>query len=79
MHQDLFYNLHYIHIYLKEVHGNKSVKVKLSLKKAVEAHRFETSRLLYFLENRLIDGGEIVRLKRRPPFTPRKILGTHFC
>jgi hypothetical protein len=31
----------------------------------------------YFLENRLIDGGEVVML--RPPFTPRKIPGTHFC
>jgi hypothetical protein len=28
--------------------------------------------------NRLTDGGE-VSLTRRPPFTPRKIPGTHFC
>jgi hypothetical protein len=39
----------------------------------------EPSALLHFLENRLTDGGEVVSLIRRPPFTPRKILGTHFC
>jgi hypothetical protein len=39
----------------------------------------ETSRLPHFLDNRLTDGGEVVRLTRRPPFTPRKIPGTHFC
>jgi hypothetical protein len=31
------------------------------------------------LDNRITDGGQIVRLTRRPPFTPRKIPGTHFC
>jgi hypothetical protein len=30
-----------------------------------------------FLDNRLTDGGEVVSLTRRPPFTPRKIRGTH--
>jgi hypothetical protein len=39
----------------------------------------ETSRLPYFLDNRLSDGGEVVSLTRQPPFTPRKIPGTHFC
>jgi hypothetical protein len=39
----------------------------------------ETSRLPHFLDNRLTDGVEVVRLTRRPPFTPRKISGTHFC
>jgi hypothetical protein len=38
----------------------------------------ETSRLPYFQNNRLTDGGEVVSLTRRPPFTPRKIPGTHF-
>jgi hypothetical protein len=37
----------------------------------------ETSRFPNFLENRVTDGGEVVSLKRRPPFTPRKIVGTH--
>jgi hypothetical protein len=32
----------------------------------------------YFLDNRLTDGGEVISLMRRPPFTPRKIPGTHF-
>jgi hypothetical protein len=36
--------------------------------------RFETSRLPHFLHNRLIDGGEVVSLTRRPPLTPRTIL-----
>jgi hypothetical protein len=37
----------------------------------------ETSRLPHFLDNRLTDGGEFVSPPRRPPFTPRKIPGTH--
>jgi hypothetical protein len=39
----------------------------------------ETSRLPHFLDSRLTDGGEVVSLTRRPPFTPRKVPGTHFC
>jgi hypothetical protein len=32
------------------------------------------------LDNLLTDGGEVVTVTRsRPPFTLRKILGTHFC
>jgi hypothetical protein len=38
----------------------------------------EASRLPRFLDNQLTDGGEVVSLTRRPPFTPRKIPGTHF-
>jgi hypothetical protein len=34
----------------------------------------EMSRLPHFLDNRLTDGGEVVSLTRRPPFTLRKIL-----
>jgi hypothetical protein len=36
----------------------------------------ETSRLSYFLENRLTDSGKVITAL---PFTPRKIPGTHFC
>jgi hypothetical protein len=32
----------------------------------------ETSRLIYFLDSRLTDCGEIASLKRRPPFTHTK-------
>jgi hypothetical protein len=39
----------------------------------------ETSRLPHLLDNRLTDGGEVVSLTRRPPFTPGKIPATHFC
>jgi hypothetical protein len=38
----------------------------------------ETSRLPHFLDTWFVDGGEAVSLMRRPPFTPRKIPGTHF-
>jgi hypothetical protein len=39
----------------------------------------ETSRLPHFLDNQLTDGGEVVSLKHWPPFTLRKIPGTHSC
>jgi hypothetical protein len=32
----------------------------------------ETLRLPHFLDNRFTDGGKVVSLTRRPPFTPRK-------
>jgi hypothetical protein len=32
----------------------------------------ETSRLPRFLDNRLMDGGEAVSLRRRPHFTPQE-------
>jgi hypothetical protein len=35
----------------------------------------ETSRLLYFLDNRLRDGGEVFCLIRRAAFIPRRIPG----
>jgi hypothetical protein len=31
------------------------------------------SRLPHFLDNRLIDGGKVVSLTRRPPFTPKNV------
>jgi hypothetical protein len=37
----------------------------------------ETSRIR-FLDNRLTDGNKVVSPTRQPPFTPRKIPGTHF-
>jgi hypothetical protein len=39
----------------------------------------ETSRLPHFLDNQPTNGGEVISLTRRPPFTLRKIPGTHFC
>jgi hypothetical protein len=39
--------------------------------------------LPHFLDSRLIDGGKIVSLTSRPPFTPQKhyfsTSGTHLC
>jgi hypothetical protein len=39
----------------------------------------ETSMIPHFIDNRFRDGGEVVILKRRQRFLPRKIPGTHFC
>jgi hypothetical protein len=72
-----------IHFSLKDIFSkyiifvHKKVKVKASRYQAVED--CETLRLSHFPDSRLTDGGEVVSLKRRPPFTPRKIPGTHFC
>jgi hypothetical protein len=38
----------------------------------------ETLGFPYFLDKRLADGGDVVRLMRQPLFTPRKIPGTYF-
>jgi hypothetical protein len=44
----------------------------------MEAHRVVRRRGSYiFLDNRLTDGGGVVSLTRQPPFTTRKIPGTH--
>jgi hypothetical protein len=45
-------------------------KVKLSLQQAMEAVRVVTSRLPHFFDNQLTDGGEVVNLMYRMPFTP---------
>jgi hypothetical protein len=37
----------------------------------VEAHRVEMLRFPHFLDNRLIDGGKVVSLTPRQPFTPK--------
>jgi hypothetical protein len=39
----------------------------------------EKLRFSHFLDNRLTDDSETVGLTCWPPFTPRKIPGTHFC
>jgi hypothetical protein len=39
----------------------------------------ETLRLHHCLDNRLIHGGQDVSFICQPPYTPRKISGTHFC
>jgi hypothetical protein len=39
----------------------------------------ETSRLLHVLDNRFTDGGEVINLKHRSPYSPRNIPGIHFC
>jgi hypothetical protein len=60
-------------------------QMAVSLSKAINVtgrggqYGCERSRLPHFLDDRLTDGGEVVSLTRRPPFTLRKIPGTHFC
>jgi hypothetical protein len=52
--------------------------VKIKKFKAVPVNR--TSRFPHFLHNRLTDGGEVVSLTRRPPFSPQEDSWyTHFC
>jgi hypothetical protein len=38
----------------------------------------ETSRPPHFLDSQLTDGGEVVSPTRRPPYSQRMILATHF-
>jgi hypothetical protein len=38
-----------------------------------EPYGCETSRFPHFLDNRLTDGGEVVSLMRRPPYTPQEV------
>jgi hypothetical protein len=33
----------------------------------------------HFIDSRVTDGGDVVNLTRRQPFTPRKIPGTNLC
>jgi hypothetical protein len=48
-------------------------KVKLSLQQTVEAHRVVRRRGFHIsLDNPLTDGGKVVSLTLRPPFTPPK-------
>jgi hypothetical protein len=62
-----------------------SFSVKIQKRKAIPVTGYggplvcDTSRLPHSVDNRLTDGGNVVSLTRRPPFTPRKIPGTHFC
>jgi hypothetical protein len=51
---------------LKE--GKKSKAIPLTGREG--PYGFETSRIPHFLDNRLTDDGEVVSLRRRPPFTP---------
>jgi hypothetical protein len=39
----------------------------------------EGLRFPQFIDNRLTDGAEVVSFMLLPPFTPRKVPGTHFC
>jgi hypothetical protein len=48
----------------------------ISVTGPVDPYCCETSRLSHFVYSRHTDGGEIVSLTLRPPFTPKKIAGT---
>jgi hypothetical protein len=51
----------------------------LQILKQSESVLWDIEAPIFSLDNRLTDGGEVVSLKRRPPFNPRKIPGTNFC
>jgi hypothetical protein len=55
------------------------VKAKLSLYRPWRPLELRVVEAPTFSHIRLTDGGKAVSPTRRPPFTPRKILGTHFC
>jgi hypothetical protein len=56
--------------------GNKCPKVKKGNANPItcrgDPFGCETSSLPHFLDNRVTDGGEVVSLMRRPPFTPQE-------
>jgi hypothetical protein len=65
-------------VWYKKHFGNPATEEDIKKGKAIPVtdrrgpQCFETSRLPHFLENRLTDGGEVVTLTRRPPFTPQE-------
>jgi hypothetical protein len=63
--------LQFYHLFVK-------VKVKLSLYRPWRHLGLREVEVPIFSDIRLIVGGKIVSAKRRPPFTHRKIPGTHF-
>jgi hypothetical protein len=63
----------------KEILPTVSNKVKLSLYRPWRPLGLREVEAPAFSNIRLIDGGKVVSLTRRPLFTPRKLPGTHFC
>jgi hypothetical protein len=55
------------------------IKVKLSLYRPWRPLGLREVEAPTFSDIRLTDGGKVVSPTRQPLFTPRKILGTHFC
>jgi hypothetical protein len=68
---------------VNQINARKTISLtfvdKPPLRKFSRPKACETSRIPQFIDTRLVDGGEDVSPTRRAPFTPRKILGTHFC
>jgi hypothetical protein len=56
--------------------GNKLKAIRLTGRGG--SYGSEAPRHPHFLDSRLTDGGEVVSLTRRSPFTTRNIPGTHF-
>jgi hypothetical protein len=63
---------------LRELHKNSNTVCKkgkaITVKDPEDPLVCETSRVPHFLNNRLTDGGEIVSLTCRPPFTPQVLI-----
>jgi hypothetical protein len=76
---ELFKSSTWVHRMYATLVRSWTIIISLKDKAIPVTGRCETSRLPHFLDSRLTDGGEVVSLMRRPPFTPRKIPGTHFC
>jgi hypothetical protein len=67
----------YIHVYIYEFQQKVSKAIPVTGRGGPQG--CETSRLPYFLDNRITGDGEVVSLTRRPPYTARKIPDTRFC
>jgi hypothetical protein len=64
----------------KGIHIRQLILLKLSLYRPWRPLGLREAEVPTFsLDNRLIDGGKVVRPTRRLLLTPRKIPGTHFC
>jgi hypothetical protein len=51
-------------------HANPSKAIPVTGRAGLQG--YETSRLPHYLDSRLTDGGKVVSLTRRPPFTPQE-------
>jgi hypothetical protein len=60
----------HISLFYKEINNKVIVKRTIPV---TGREGLERSRIPHFLDNRLTDGGKVVSLTRRPPFTPEEV------
>jgi hypothetical protein len=67
------------YVHEEDLYVTGHIKVKLSLYRPWRRLELREVQASIFSDIRLIEGGKVVSLMRRPLFTPRKIPGSHFC